>query len=144
MIMIRPLLLVSVSVMAMAAPAFAYDEAVTTTTVSKSYPDAYSKTVTQETTATNAPAPVIAPDTTVSRKVVVNRSDSLGNSEQTVNEQVATDSVVVAPQKPSTTTKRTETIQSNGYGDQRRVVTKQTVNGDGYMAREEYHEQRNY
>jgi hypothetical protein len=129
----------------MASPAYAYEETVTTTTMQKDVPTySSSKTITRTTTDASAPVAVIAPapEATVSKRVEVNRSNAMGDSSHVVTEQ--TSNTYVEPPKPSTVTKKTEYSETNGLGTQRKVQTSQTVNGPGYMAREEYREQRNY
>jgi hypothetical protein len=90
-----------------------YAETVTTneTTVQRTAPDNYSKTVTEETSTTSG---TDVPD------------------------------AVPAPEKPYTTSKSSSVTQTDSLGNQRKVVTKQTLNGDGTMAREVYHEEKNY
>jgi len=97
-----------------------------------------STTVREETTGV---VPVV-PAPTVSKKVTVQQSDASGNR-TTTEETNTTAGLIVAPQKPVTTRKSSVVSQADEDGNYRRVETNQTLNGDGYMVREEYHEQRN-
>jgi len=109
----KSLIIASLAGLCIAAPAYADDT--TTTTVQHTSPDTYSKTVTQET----ATSPV---DTTVTK------------------EQTTTSTVV--PAKPYTASKTSSVTQTDALGNQRKVVKKESVNGDGYMSKEEYHEEK--
>lgn len=139
-----PYALMLLSLTVLASPAVAEPVARTETTVVQDNDGNYRKTVRQD-VVTPQPSAVTTQtttygDTTVSRTMKVERPP-LASQRTVVSER--TQAEPPALYKPAPVTKKTEVTESNSLGDSSRTVTQQTVNGDGYMVREEYREQRN-
>lgn len=119
-----------------AAPALAYESVSTRTTTTTQDTPNYTATVREETTAPVVGAP------NVSKQVTVRQSGPAGT--RTVTEKTDSTSGVAfsAPHKPATTQKTSVVSQADEDGNYRRVETRQTLNDDGYMVREEYRERR--